>query len=254
MLLKPASRRLRCVSIPEHAVLEVFANWKQADVLSLPVLSLPDGAQVHSVQYDWWCRSFGFLVEHASYPEVPDGREFPRHVGEWEAVKIHGRTIAQLAQVGDLTTFPVGAEEVADLLSECKRIAEAGKILPQATEAERARAALERELEQGPTRTLLALADWEEEQGRPEVAAGYAWLAKYQRWPQRSLPSKWTWAFQTFPLHTPVILLPPHCLPEEMCQKLPGWGDSWFGMPSAPAALQEAAKAAGVWLKEEGGL
>lgn len=34
-------------------------------------------------------------------------------------------------------------------------------------------------------RVMLALADWCEENGQPEMAAGWRWLAEHEKWPRR---------------------------------------------------------------------
>lgn len=81
----PSSRRIMRVSMSAHVVVEWFANAVLSDNprdAAIPKLrGLPNGVAVLGVSSDWMNRTLDFLVEHASFPEVPDGQEVPVFAG-----------------------------------------------------------------------------------------------------------------------------------------------------------------------------
>lgn len=80
-------RRVKCFSIDHQKVLDVIARglvpeWHHGALASfiyvLDRLPFPRDAKVVRVGYDSWNLCFGFMIEHESFPEVPDGCPAPR--------------------------------------------------------------------------------------------------------------------------------------------------------------------------------
>jgi hypothetical protein len=72
-------RRCKIFSLPVESVLTLMGEWRQYDFVRLPILKgLPDGYRVRNVQFNFGTQAFDFLIEHESFPETPDGNEYPR--------------------------------------------------------------------------------------------------------------------------------------------------------------------------------
>lgn len=68
--------RLKILQIRDQRILELMtAAWREPDRVVLPVLDLPEGFAVRSVHADWRSRTFGFVIEHESFPVNHDGCE-----------------------------------------------------------------------------------------------------------------------------------------------------------------------------------
>lgn len=71
----------------------LMGNWRHHDYVALPILKgLPDGYCIRTVQFSFSHQAFAFLIEHESFPDVPDGEEIPRGnepgFAEYETVEI----------------------------------------------------------------------------------------------------------------------------------------------------------------------
>jgi hypothetical protein len=87
-------RRVAVVRIPASHVLDWFTFAVQgypSHVGLLKLGGLPSGVRVLSVQADWRCRTFDFLIAHESFDPVPEGQVPPDVEAlrqQWEMVRI----------------------------------------------------------------------------------------------------------------------------------------------------------------------
>lgn len=71
-------RRAKAFWVGQREVLDmVTMSERMPAVLRVPMLDLPEGATVHSVEADWQRRAFVFIVEHPSFPVWADGDYCP---------------------------------------------------------------------------------------------------------------------------------------------------------------------------------
>lgn len=75
-------RRVKILSIPPDYILQIL-NGQRVEYLILPETEyIPKGSRVVSVRYNWEMQTLDFMVEHESFPEVPDGERPPRIIGQ----------------------------------------------------------------------------------------------------------------------------------------------------------------------------
>lgn len=108
------------------------------------------------------------------------------------------------------------------------------------------------ELDSGHKVTLHALANTAEEDGEQELAEGYRWLARHDKWPARGVDALWRWSCESWPESDNGNR---HVLPDDVCRLLPGWLAGSDNQPAwkqkASLALSEAAAAAGKYLAQK---
>ncbi len=131
------------------------------------------------------------------------------------------------------------------------------------SDRERDRAALDSAIDAGANPMLLALADWHEEGGEADTAAGYRWLAAWGRRPARHrvrLARPWVWWLGhalVEPSHRPTPRRVGFCArcPEDLPRVRMSVGRSTDSrycrkFRTESKAYHAAAVAVGRWLKE----
>lgn len=88
--MNSASSRRKIILVPPHLVLNLLCN--ESKVFFVPVaVGMPVSSQVLSVYYSAERDAFGFIVEDASFEEIPEGMKAPELKIEWRCVDLHER-------------------------------------------------------------------------------------------------------------------------------------------------------------------
>ena len=83
------SRRLCRVFVYPDLLWALLHGWKQGEFLQLPRFKdLPKDEVLRDTYYDYDRAMFGFILEHPSFDEVPEGYVMPTHETELEVIKI----------------------------------------------------------------------------------------------------------------------------------------------------------------------
>lgn len=82
-------RRVKIFPVDERALIDILSCWKGGKFITLPNSPvIPDGCRFVSAHHSWECRALMVMLEHPSFPEVPDGAEPPRgEFIEYEALE-----------------------------------------------------------------------------------------------------------------------------------------------------------------------
>ena len=96
-------------------------------------------------------------------------------------------------------------------------------------------------VDEGPWHMLLGLADEAESQGLQERANGYRWLAREEKWPERTRPGCWRWWAMGNRSSSPSDFLWEGFGDEDGIEK---------PFPSCSRLLRWTADRIGTWLKE----
>lgn len=89
--MQPASRRVKIVKVPEHAVLNLFFSVPQiflAQRVTTFFEGVPEDARAQRVWHDPLERCFRVLVEHPSFAEVPDGERPPEIMPRQHKIRV----------------------------------------------------------------------------------------------------------------------------------------------------------------------
>lgn len=84
-------RRCKIYRIDCRTIMTLLGNWWHHEGINLPVLKgVPEGYIIRRIHYDFSYDAIALLVEHESFPEVPEGGVFPISTGlaEFEFVSI----------------------------------------------------------------------------------------------------------------------------------------------------------------------
>jgi hypothetical protein len=107
------SRRLKIATLLASDVLEMLA-MDSSEFINRLSLPLPKGYCVLGVHENWSLRSFDVLIEHPSFPEVPDGESPPsmgllRGVAQVVALIRNGKRRCPRCGSTDLSETALGA-------------------------------------------------------------------------------------------------------------------------------------------------
>jgi hypothetical protein len=87
--LKPVPNRIKILTLPYREVINCVLNWeKDHQFLNLRKLKLPADTRCLSAQPDPSYAGFSFVLESQEWPEVADGCELERIMGEFEVVRL----------------------------------------------------------------------------------------------------------------------------------------------------------------------
>lgn len=80
----PLYRRAKIVMLPEGDILKIllFRDAPMGTLLCISAPDMPDDVVIHSVHYDYECRSFGIIVLHETFPDADPGSHLERVLGE----------------------------------------------------------------------------------------------------------------------------------------------------------------------------
>lgn len=85
----PQSRRVKRFMVGADTILDMvlrgFGVVTPGYVQILDAVPFPPGSRLLGVDYSWPHQSFGFMVEHEEFPEVPDGAMAPDVCGPFGA-------------------------------------------------------------------------------------------------------------------------------------------------------------------------
>lgn len=88
--MNATSSRRKIILVPYHLVLNLLCN--NAQVFFVPeAVGMPRSAKVLSVYSAPERDAFGFIVEDASFEEIPEGMKAPELKIEWRCVDLHER-------------------------------------------------------------------------------------------------------------------------------------------------------------------
>ena len=86
----PQSRRVKRFMVNADVVLDMVLRgmgaYTPGYVYVLDRAPFPPDAKLVGVNYEWPYQAFGFLVEHESFEEVPDGGMAPNVAESWDAM------------------------------------------------------------------------------------------------------------------------------------------------------------------------
>ncbi len=98
------SRRWKYVSVLPEDVLKCLSLDLSTYITRLALPPLPVGYRVLDVNWSWFDHCFHFMIEHNSFPEVPEGEQIPRVEG-WTPFMVERRAVALVEGDSDLPIY-----------------------------------------------------------------------------------------------------------------------------------------------------